>query len=120
MNDIYACYRGLADMEITRIAITGESAEGNLALVLLAIASARSLTNTVVLVGAVAFSPVTDLALTGESFDTRADADPLFTRSQVAGLARSCLGETDPKNPLASPLYGDLSCLAPPSSCWKR
>jgi hypothetical protein len=56
--------------------------------------------------GALAFSPVTDLALTGESYDTRAEADPFFTRSQVAGLVRSYLGETDPKNPLASPLYG--------------
>jgi len=29
-----ACYRGLADMGITKIAITGDSAGGNLALVL--------------------------------------------------------------------------------------
>ena len=63
--------------------------------------------------GALAFSPVTDLALTGESYDTRAEADPFFTRSQVAGLVRSYLGETDPKNPQASPLYGDLSGLPP-------
>src|SRR5882672_2583167 len=64
-------------------------------------------------VGAVAISPVTDLALTGESFETRAEADPYFTKSQVAGLVASYLGQTDPKNPLASPLYGDLSGLPP-------
>jgi acetyl esterase/lipase len=31
----------------------------------------------------------------------------------VAGLIRSYLGETDPKNPLAWPLYGNLSGLPP-------
>jgi len=63
--------------------------------------------------GAVVFSPIADLALTGKSFSTRADADPFFTKSQAAGLVRSYLGATDPKNPLASPLYGDLTGLPP-------
>jgi monoterpene epsilon-lactone hydrolase len=111
--DVEACYRGLAEMGITKIAITGDSAGGNLALVLLSIASAQTSKNSAVPVGAVAFSPVTDLALTGKSFDTRADADPFFTKSQVAGLIRSYLGEADPRNPLASPLYGDLTGLPP-------
>src|SRR3989454_11078104 len=31
----------------------------------------------------------------------------------TAGLVASYLGEADPKNPLASPLYGDLSGLPP-------
>jgi acetyl esterase/lipase len=64
-------------------------------------------------VGAVVFSPITDLALTGESYDTRADAELYFTKSQAAGLVRSYLGVTDPKNPLASPLYADLTGLPP-------
>jgi monoterpene epsilon-lactone hydrolase len=84
-----------------------------LALVLLSIASAQVFNGGIAPVGAVAFSPVTDLALTGESFETRAAADPFFTKSQAAGLVRSYLGETDPRNPLASPLYGDLSSLPP-------
>ena len=111
VQDVEACYRGLARAGYNRIAVTGDSAGGNLALVLLTIASARASGDIVAPIGAVAFSPVTDLALTGASFDTRAEADPLFTKFQVAGLVRSYLAETDPKNPLASPLYGDLTGL---------
>jgi epsilon-lactone hydrolase len=113
VHDIEACYRGLVDRGMTKIAVTGDSAGGNLALVLLAIASAQAPRNAIDPVGAVVFSPVTDLALTGASFDTRADADPNFTKSQVAGLVRSYVGGADPKDPLAWPLYGDLSGLPP-------
>ena len=111
--DVEACYRGLIDKGTTKIAVVGDSAGGNLALVLLSIACAQVHKGDRALVGAVAVSPVTDLALTGESYETRAEADPYFTKSQVAGLVASYLGETDPRNPLASPLYGDLSGLPP-------
>src|SRR6266550_125871 len=113
VTDVETCYRGLVDKGIDKIAVTGDSAGGDLALVLLSIASAPAYEGGRAPVGAVAISPVTDLALTGESFETRAAADPYFTKSQVAGLVASYLGETDPKNPLASPLYGDVSGLPP-------
>src|SRR5437016_4136467 len=44
---------------------------------------------------------------------SRAEADPFFTKSQVAGLVASYLGETDQRNPRASPLYGDSRGLPP-------
>ncbi len=113
VTDVEACYRGLVDQGINKIAVTGDSAGGDLALVLLSIVCAQAHNGGIAPVGAFAISPVTDLALTGESFQTRAEADPYFTKSQVAGLVASYLGETDPKNPLASPLYGDLSGLPP-------
>jgi len=82
-------------------------------LVLLSIASAQTSQNAVSPVGAVVFSPITDLALTGESFERRAEADLYFTKSQAAELVKSYLGASDPKNPLASPLYGNLNGLPP-------
>jgi acetyl esterase/lipase len=113
VTDVDACYRGLIDKGFNKLAVVGDSAGGTLALVLLSIACERARKGDRALVGAYAISPVTDLALTGESFETRADADPYFTKSQAAGLVAAYLGGTDPKNPLASPLYGDLSGLPP-------
>jgi acetyl esterase/lipase len=113
IRDLEACYRGLVDQGITRIALTGDSAGGDLALVLLTIAAAPDFKSAVTPVAAVVFSPITDLALTGESFDTRAEADPYFTKAQAAALVRSYLGTTDPKTPLASPLYAEVSGLPP-------
>jgi len=113
VRDLEACYRGLVDQGITKVALTGDSAGGDLALVLLSIASAQSSKNGVAPVGAVVFSPITDLALTGESYETRAEADLYFTKSQAAGLVRSYLGPADPKNPLASPLCAELTGLPP-------
>lgn len=113
VTDVEACYRGLVGKGIDKIAVVGDSAGGDLALVLLSIAGAQIHKGDIAPVGAVAISPVTDLALTGESFETRAEADPYFTKSQAAGLVASYLGRTVPKNRLASPLYGDLSGLPP-------
>jgi acetyl esterase/lipase len=110
VTDVEACYRGLIDKGINKVAVTGDSAGGNLALVLLSIVRGQGYRAPV---GAVAISPVTDLALTGESYQTRAESDPYFTKSQAAGLVASYLGKTDPKDPLASPLYGDLRGLPP-------
>jgi monoterpene epsilon-lactone hydrolase len=113
VTDVEACYRGLATRGIKKIAVTGDSAGGALALVLLAITNAQDSEGDVAPAGAVVISPVTDLALTGESYQTRAEADPFFTKPQVAALVAAYLRNTDPKNPLASPMYGDLRGLPP-------
>ena len=104
VDDVLATYRGMDNSGIRRIAITGDSAGGNLALVL---------ASRVAAVGVAAFSPVTDLTLSGATYETRADADPYFTKQQVAELVHNYLGSADANDPLASPLQGRFSGLPP-------
>ena len=111
VDDALSAYRGMDEAGIRRIAFTGDSAGGNLALVLAASVAAKPTSDRITLVGAAAFSPVTDLTLSGASYETRAEADPFFTRSQVAELVRSYLGHADAHDSLASPLHGSLSGL---------
>ena len=112
-QDVWACFQGLAQKGYRWIVLTGDSAGGNLALGL----AARSVTagglTDVKPAGVAVFSPVTDLTLSGETYETRADADPLFTRAQVAQLAQSYLRDADPNSALASPLAGPVAGLPP-------
>jgi acetyl esterase/lipase len=59
-------------------------------------------------------SPWTDLALTGASLSTRAEADPVFTKAVLAHFAGLYLQGGDPKDARASPLYGAAPGRAPP------
>jgi monoterpene epsilon-lactone hydrolase len=105
-SDLLACYKGLAERDVHRIALTGDSAGGNLALVLASRVTSELASIHATLAGVAVLSPVTDLTLSGASFETRADADPLFTRPQVAELVHSYLWSCDARHPLASPLNG--------------
>jgi epsilon-lactone hydrolase len=108
-DDALACYLALPPRGVHRIALTGDSAGGNLALGLAARVIREAASIHATLVGVAAFSPVTDLTLSGSTYETRADADPLFTRPQIAELVHSYLAGGDAKQPLASPLFSQLS-----------
>src|SRR5207244_13453808 len=64
--------------------------------------------------GAVCISPWTDLALTGESLFTKAEADPMITNDGITRVRDSYVGDSDPNEPLVSPIYADLPGLPPP------
>ncbi len=110
VDDAVAAYRWLLSTGVApeRIVIAGDSAGGGLTVAtLLALRDAGDPLPA----GAVCISPWTDLAITGESMDTRADVDPMITKADTMAGAQQYLAGADPRNPLASPLYGDLSGL---------
>jgi acetyl esterase/lipase len=114
VDEAQACYGGLVEKGFGKIALAGDSAGGGLALVLLSFPVAKSRDGSALRpVGAAVMSPWTDLTLSGASMETRAEADPLLTKDSLASTARLYLGGHDPRDPRASPLYGDLAGLPP-------
>jgi monoterpene epsilon-lactone hydrolase len=113
VDDVAAAYRWLLDQEIaaSHVAFAGDSAGGWLAIMV----QLRALQQGLPLpAAAMLVSPWTDLEVNGESYETNRDKDPFFQRDIVRGLARSFLGEAgDPRDPLVSPLYADLSGIGP-------
>ncbi len=112
LDDAVAAYRALLAQGIpaNRILLGGDSAGGGLALATLLALKAAGDTLPA---GAVLFSPWTDLAATGETLVTNDRSDVMFYGSGVREGGRVYLGDADPTDPLASPLYGDFAGLPP-------
>ena len=91
--------------------VAGDSAGGGLTLAALLAARDRGVDRPNAAIG---ISAWTDLAITGETIQTRADADPLLTdASMIRNMAGAYLGGAEPTDPLASPLYADYAGLPP-------
>jgi acetyl esterase/lipase len=110
-NAVLAAYEWLRADGSGRIAFVGDSAGGGLALVTVARLAHRSPPSAAS--AAVVFSPWVDLAFTGASMKDPHVEDPLLTYEALQQGARMYLGGTDSRDPLASPLFGDLSGLPP-------
>jgi epsilon-lactone hydrolase len=93
-----------------RLALAGDSAGGGLAVA--AMLALKASGDTLPCAG-VCLSPWLDLALTGQSLETKAPLDPILRASDLPFVARMYLGSADPTTPTASPLYGDLADLPP-------
>jgi monoterpene epsilon-lactone hydrolase len=113
IDDAVVAYRGLVAEGAERIVVVGDSAGGGLTLSLLSILAADRTKGMVQPVGASVMSPWTDLALTGESFETRAEADPIFTRGVLQGFADMYLQGQAAASPKASPLHARFDGLPP-------
>lgn len=107
-DDAVAGYDSLVSQGFTRIAIAGDSAGGGLAL---ALASFVSIEREAKPLAVVAISPWTDMTGSGESYSSRAAADPMLDRIKMMACADQYLAGAEPKDPRASPFFGSFAGL---------
>jgi epsilon-lactone hydrolase len=112
LDDAVTAYSWLLaqGVEPRRLVIMGDSAGGGLALATLLRVRDEGLPLPA---AAIALSPWTDLALTGDSMRSNFSADLTLRYERAACFARHYLGGADPRHPYASPLYGDPAGLPP-------
>jgi monoterpene epsilon-lactone hydrolase len=112
LDDSVAAYRWLLSVGVnpTRLVIAGESAGGGLTVATLV--ALRDAGEPLPAAG-ICLSPWVDLECLGESMVTKGEIDPMATREGTLMLAKAYLRDTDPRTPLASPLYADLTGLPP-------
>ena len=113
VDDVTNGYRWLLDQGISagHIAFAGDSVGGWLAVTVQLRAREQGLPLPA---AALLISPCVDMETTGESYETNRDSDPFFKQEVVRGIIQGFLGEgTDARDPLANPLYADLSGLGP-------
>ena len=112
LDDAVAAYRALLDQGVasSSIAFVGESAGGGLVAAALVALTQAALPQPS---SAALFSPWADLTVSGASATGKAALDPALTPEALRTRARDYLGERDPATPLASPIFADLTGLAP-------
>jgi acetyl esterase/lipase len=112
VEDAVAAYRWLLSTGVdpAQIIIGGDSAGGGLTVA--ALVELKEAGEPLP-AAAVCISPWTDMALTGESLVSKAEADPMITIDGITRVRDAYVGQADPRAPLASPIYADLSGLPP-------
>jgi len=114
LEDAVYAYRWLLEekkYEAKNVVVAGDSAGGGLALALCLYAKDHGLPLPG---GIITMSAWTDVSLSGASYETNYEIDPLFGNSKENMLYQcSYIGETDPKNPYLSPLFGDFKDFPP-------
>jgi acetyl esterase/lipase len=111
VEDAHHAYQWIAEQHPeARIVLAGDSAGGGLAIVTAMHVRDAGLRAPAAIV---AFSPWTDLAVTGPSVWSNERRCAMFTPKGLQQGASIYLGGADPRDPRASPLYGDLSRLPP-------
>ena len=107
-------FRGLVATGRRQIFLVGDSAGGGLTLAPPRSSDPRRGGGDVdQAAGRDVMSPWIDLALGGESVETRAKTDPLLTREKLAQAAKLYLQDGDPRDPRVSALSASVAQLPP-------
>jgi epsilon-lactone hydrolase len=111
-DDAITAYQALlkGGQDAARVAVAGESAGANLAVVTLTAIGRAGLPRPA---SAVLMSPWVDLAGTGDSIKTKANVDPVITAAAIRVRAGDYLDGADACDPAVSPIYGSLAGLPP-------
>jgi monoterpene epsilon-lactone hydrolase len=112
VDDARAAYEGLLGQGIDpgRVALSGDSAGGGLAVATLLALRAAS---TPLPSCAFLMSPYVDLTLSGETLTEKEALDPVLTPDGLRVRVPDYLAGADASDPLISPVFGDLSGLPP-------
>lgn len=111
-DECFAVYRALLiqGYQPHQIVLAGDSAGGNLAITtLLRLRDA----NLPMPAGAILMSPVSDMAVTGESAFKKCKDDPFFDLSTLLLMRNNYIGNHNPCNPDISPYYASHHDLPP-------
>ncbi len=111
-EDAVAVYRWMLEggAEPERIVVAGDSAGGGLTVALALALKDMGLPQPA---GLFVISPWVDLTQSLESYSTKAADDPMITKAGLDESAAAYLAGFDPRDPKASPVFGDFAGLAP-------
>jgi len=111
-DDAVAAYQGLleVDHDPANVALGGDSAGGGLALALMHHICRTNLPRPACLI---AFSPWTDLTLSGKSLKTNDRRDPLLPASRMPDIRDMYVAGADAVDPMISPLFGKYDGAPP-------
>lgn len=112
LDDALAVYRALIDRDTAPedLAVVGDSAGGNLVFALLLKLKEEGAPMPAAAVG---LSPFVDMTGSGDSLLANAALDPLLHIAGFPTVVGAYASGLDPRNPLLSPIFGDLAGLPP-------
>lgn len=105
VDDCWAVWESLLaeGFDASRVVIGGDSAGGGLA----ASVTLHALADGVLPAGTICLSPWVDLTVSSATYDSRSDVDKMFSRDSAAEAVAAYLAAHDPRDPMASPVFGD-------------
>ena len=112
VEDAIAVYRWMLEegAEPERTIVAGDSAGGGLTLALALSLKDLDLPQPA---GLFVISPWADLTQSHATYRTKAADDPMIAKALLDDAAKAYLGDMDPRDPRASPVFGDFEGLAP-------